>query len=66
MSRVRGFFAFLYDFVVGDDPLVAVLVVMGLGATGVGAGAGAAAWWVLPPVVLVALGWSVARASRAP
>ena len=66
MSRVRGFFAFLYDFVVGDDPWVAVLVGMGLGATGIVAGAGAAAWWVLPAVVLVALGWSVVRAGRTP
>jgi hypothetical protein len=41
VSRIRAFVAFLYDFVVGDDPLVAALVLIGLGATAALAGAGA-------------------------
>ena len=63
MSRVRAFAAFLYDFVVGDDPWVAVLVVVGLGATAALAGLGWAAWWLLPIVVLSALTWSLLRAA---
>lgn len=64
MTRIRGFFAFLYDFVVGDDPLVAVVVVLGLGATAAIAGADAASWWVLPCVVVAVLAVSVQRATR--
>ena len=64
MSRIRALVAFLYDFVVGDDPLVAALVVIGLGATAALAGAGAAAWWMLPMLVVAALTWSSLRAAR--
>lgn len=51
MARVRVFLAFLYDFVVGDDPLIAVVVVAALGLTALIAGADVAAWWVLPAAV---------------
>ena len=64
MSRIRAFVAFLYDFVVGDDPLVPALVLVGLGATAALAGAGAAAWWMLPILVVAALTWSLLRAAR--
>ena len=63
MRRVRGFFAFLYDFVIGDDPLIAVAVVIGLGLTAAVAGAGAAAWWIMPVAVATVLAYSVRRAS---
>jgi hypothetical protein len=66
MSRARAFAAFLYDFVVGDDPWLAVLVVAALAVTGLLAGAGVAAWWVLPPVVVAGLAVSVHRAARPP
>ena len=66
MSRLRAFGAFLYDFVVGDDPWLAALVVVALAVTGILAGAGAAAWWVLPLVVVAALAVSVHRAARPP
>ena len=59
MSRVRAFFRFLYDFVVGDDITIAIVVVAALGVTAL-----ASAWWVLPPTVLAILGVSVARAAR--
>jgi hypothetical protein len=65
VNRLRALLAFLYDFAVGDDPLMAVLVVAALAVTGVLAGAGIAAWWVLPVVVLAGLAWSVDRATRA-
>ena len=65
MSHLVAFGRFVYDFVVGDDPLIAVIVVLGLGATAAIAGAGLTAWWVLPAVVLVALSVSLMRATRA-
>jgi hypothetical protein len=61
---LRGFGAFLWDFVVGDDPWLAVAVVAGLLATGSLAQAGLAAWWVLPLVALAGLAWSVLREAR--
>jgi hypothetical protein len=65
VNRLRALLAFLYDFVVGDDPIMAVLVVVALAITAVLAGAAIAAWWVLPVVVLAGLAWSVDRATRA-
>lgn len=64
MSRVRGFLAFLWDFVVGDDWRIAVGVAVGLGLTALVAGAGVAAWWILPVGVaglLVLSAWQAAR-----
>jgi hypothetical protein len=65
MTRIKAFFAFLYDFVVGDDVTIAVVVVLALGVTALVAAADAAAWWVLPPAVLAILAISVLRAARA-
>jgi large-conductance mechanosensitive channel len=65
VSRVRGFLAFLYDFVVGDDWRIAVAVVVGLALTALLAAHDVAAWWVMPLVVAVALGGSLWRAARA-
>lgn len=62
MSRVRGF---LYDFIIGNDPLIAVVVVLALGATGAVVAAGVTAWWLLPCAVVVILAVSVLRAARA-
>lgn len=64
MRRVRAFGRFLYDFVVGDDPLIAVIVVAALGATAALEGAGVSAWWLLPAAAIGALGLSLDRATR--
>jgi hypothetical protein len=64
MSRVRAFGSFLYDFVIGDDPLIAVVVVVALGITAALAGAGASAYWVLPVAVVAVLSFSLQRATR--
>ncbi len=64
MSRLRGFAAFLYDFVVDDEPTIAVVVIVGLAITAAIASAGIAAWWVLPATVLAVLTVSLHRASR--
>ena len=63
MRRLRAFLGFLYDFVVGDDPLIAVVIVLALAVTAVIAGSGAPVWWVMPAAVLGALTFSVLRAS---
>lgn len=64
MKRLRSLLHFLYEFVVGDDPLVAVLVILGLALTAIVADRHAPAWWVLPCAVLAALSASVLRANR--
>jgi hypothetical protein len=64
MSRLAAFGRFWWDFVIGDDWLVAVLVAMGIGATAALAAANVAAWWLLPLAVLVVLWISLRRAIR--
>ncbi len=64
MKRLKAFGAFWYDFVVGDDWHVAVLVVLGLGLTALLAHAARVnAWYVLPAFACAALGWSLHRAT---
>jgi len=63
-ERVRAFAAFWYDFVVGDDWLVAVGVVTGLALTYGLSQAGAAGWWLLPLCLAVLLPLSLWRAAR--
>ena len=64
MRWLRALGAFLSDFVVGDDPLIAVVVVIALGATALLVDAGVAAWWLLPAAVAGVLGLSLLRAAR--
>jgi len=64
MRRLRGFGRFWWDFVIGDDWLVAVLVGAGIGATAILAAAHVAAWWLLPLAVLLVLWLSLRRAIR--
>jgi hypothetical protein len=58
IRRARALAGFLYDFVIGDDPAIALVVVLALALTAL-----LAAWWVLPPAVLGALSWSVMRST---
>jgi uncharacterized membrane protein (UPF0136 family) len=64
MTALRRFLVYAYDFVVGDDWLLALAVVAGLALASVLAARDVTSWWVLPLVVLVALSVSLARASR--
>ena len=64
MRRLRALARFLYDFVIGDDPSIAGVVVFALGLTAALAGAGVSAWWVLPIAVVTVLGLSLRRATR--
>jgi hypothetical protein len=63
-GRVRGFLAFVYDFVVGDDWLVAVGVVAGLAVTYALSRTAVAAWWLLPVLLAGLLPLSLWRAAR--
>jgi hypothetical protein len=63
LSRLRAFGAFWYDFIVGDDWLVATGVVAGLAATYGLSRAGVASWWLVPVVMLVLLPVSLSRAA---
>jgi hypothetical protein len=55
----------IWEFIVGDDWISALGVVMALGATAAIADASAgAAWWVMPVAVLALLAFSLHRAVR--
>jgi len=62
--RISAFFAFWYDFVVGDDWRVAVGVIVALAATFGLAATSIPAWWVLPAAVVVLLPLSLWRVGR--
>jgi len=62
-SLVRAVRA-VWEFIVGDDPVTAVGVVVALGATALIASAGAPAWWVMPVAVVALLALSLRRAVR--
>ncbi|HEY5694825.1 MAG TPA: hypothetical protein VIR14_09970 [Gaiellaceae bacterium] len=64
MSRLAAFGRFWWEFVIGDDWLVAVLVAAAIGATAALAAAGVTAWWLLPLAVLLVLWLSLRRAIR--
>jgi hypothetical protein len=64
MSRLAAFGHFWWDFVIGDDWLVAVLVAAAIGATAAIAHSGVTDWWLLPPAVLLVLWVSLRRAIR--
>ncbi len=65
MSRwLRSFGAFWYDFVIGDDWRGAAAVAAGLVLTALIVHAASVnAWWLMPVVVIAALGWSLRRAT---
>ena len=64
MSRLTRAAQAIWEFVVGDDPVTALGVVVALGVTALIAGAGAAAWWVMPLAVVGLLALSLRRAAR--
>jgi hypothetical protein len=64
VSRLAAFGRFWWEFVIGDDWLVAVLVAVAIGATAALAAAGVTAWWLLPLAVLLVLWLSLRRATR--
>jgi hypothetical protein len=63
-ERIRAFAAFWYDFVIGDDWLVAVGVVAGLALTYLLSQAAVPAWWLVPLFLVLLLPLSLWRATR--
>ena len=61
---MRRFAQFWWDFVVGDDWLVAVGIVIAFGLTALLAAASVPAWWLLPLAVAAVLWLSLQRAVR--
>jgi hypothetical protein len=64
IGRLRAFGAFWYDFVIGDDWLVAAGVVIALGATYGLSRTSVPAWWLLPVAVALLLPMSLWRTRR--
>ncbi len=64
MRYLRGFFAFWYDFIVGDDWRVAAAVIVALAITAVAAHHGVTMWWFMPAVVGTGLTAAMLHASR--
>ncbi len=65
LARLKTFGAFAYDFVIGDDWLVAAGVVIALAITyALAHAARLSAWWLVPVVVVVLLPFSLWRAVR--
>ena len=62
---VLGWFAafgrFLYKFLVGDDPLVAVVMLAALALSGLLARGRVDAWWLLPPLAVAMTAVSLRR-----
>ncbi|MDO8108379.1 hypothetical protein Q6348_14365 [Isoptericola sp. b441] len=65
MRRLRAFGVFWWDFVIGDDWLIAAAVVVGLAATAALTHlAGVNAWWLLPVLVVGLIPVSIRRLRR--
>lgn len=64
IARLRAFGAFWYDFIVGDDWRIALVVLAALAVTFGVSKTSIPAWWVLPAAVAITLPWSLWRARR--
>lgn len=64
MNMIRRFGQFWYDFIVGDDPVIAIGVVAAMAATAALTANHINAWWLLVIGVLAPLTYSVFRAAR--
>lgn len=53
IRSIRAVIVFFYRFVVGDDPTVAVVMLLSLGVTGALVARGINAWWLVPPTAVV-------------
>jgi hypothetical protein len=64
VAALRGFGAFWWDFIVGDDWRIAAGVILAFAATAAVATTSVPAWWLLPLAVVALLGESLWRATR--
>ena len=63
MRYVRAFGAFWWDFLVGDDPRLAIGVVATIAATAGLSALGWPAWWLPPVAAVLLLFWSARRST---
>ncbi|HEY2297877.1 MAG TPA: hypothetical protein VGH43_09130 [Jatrophihabitans sp.] len=63
-AALRGFAAFWWDFIVGDDWRIAAGIVVALAATAALATTTVPAWWIVPVFVVATLGLSLRSAIR--
>ena len=61
VRAVAGVARFLYDFLVGDDWRVALVMLLALVATGVLAAKHVDAWWLVPALAVTMTGVSLHR-----
>jgi hypothetical protein len=64
MRYVKAFLRFWYDFIIGDDWVIAAGVVAALALTALIADRGLTAWWVMPVAVIALLAVSLRRELR--
>ena len=64
MRRLRALGEFIWEFLIGDDWLVAAGVGIAIGVTALVATTKVAAWWILPVAVALLLALTLWRASR--
>ena len=64
MTQIVGFLRFWYDFIIGDDWVVAVGVVIALALTYAVSRTSVPAWWLLPLALVLLLPLSLWRATR--
>ena len=57
----RAVALFVYRFIVGDDPIVAVVMVVSLAITAALVAARVNAWWLVPPIAVAMTGLSLWR-----
>jgi hypothetical protein len=63
-ERIKAFAAFWYDFIIGDDWLVAAGVVIALALTYAVSQTSGPAWWLLPLALALLLPVSLWRGAR--
>ncbi len=67
MRWIHGFATFWWDFIIGDDWLVALAVIIGLAATyAIAQSTDVPIWWLLPVVVILVLPISIVRLTQRP
>ena len=64
IARLKAFGAFWYDFVIGDDWVLAAGVVLALAVTALVASVSSTVWWIVPAAIAVLLPLSVWRGTR--
>lgn len=64
MTFIKNFALFWYDFIVGDDWMIAVEVIAAVLASAWSTNHAVNAWWLLPLIVVVMLTFSLLREVR--